>query len=326
MDLRGCLAVLSALFAVACGNTVEGGGSGRGGGQAATTASGGESTASGGGQSAGLCSESVEPAEGFPLIVQTQEDGRVRLLLSNRHLTCSLSEHLDIYLFQCDGFVAIVDMPASALTPGTVVQDGVAGSSIFWAEAGAPDPPGGSSCSASVGPAFAMQITILDVSRGAITAQVSGSEPFAYAGVVDGTYVGPDCGPIAHPLPNPGAGTARAWGSDPVTIVVSSAALDCNEPAPGWTLGCPSWQYEVSVPASVLVPGTRAGTGDAWFNAKGCPYSSEPGDCPSGGGSPPGETTIGAVSASAIELTLDHFDDGITALGINGVYQAVRCP
>ncbi len=155
MDIRGGLVAIPASLLVACGGDAE------------------------------------SVVEGFPLIVQTQDDGRERLLVSSHPLTCSLREKLDAYLLACGGFLIEADFPANALTPGAVLQDSVAETTIFISESN--DSHG---CTGSVGYGGPTQVTIVDVNGGSVTAKVSGVDPFAYTGPINGTYVGPECGPI----------------------------------------------------------------------------------------------------------------------------------
>ena len=322
--MRTCripVVLCAALVLAACGSSVIVEGSGASGGTGGGGNAGGTSVASTG----------SAPVPSYPIVVQTKTDGSLRLVIASRGLTCTLPEYLDTSLFACDGFVVEAEFPASSLVAGAVLQDGVDGATISGAESGVPDAPGSENCPAEAGgtwePPFA--ITLDDVSAGAITAHITGAQPFFYMGPVNNSYTGVQCEPIPDPLPNPGAGTARAWGADPVTIVVTSEILNCSTQNPSPPIACPSWQLQLTLPASLVQPGKVKlddPNVDVFYVGTGAPNSSTPGDCPSTGGGLVGDVTIDGVSDSAIQLTLNHIDDGVTSIGVDGVYDAVRCP
>jgi hypothetical protein len=323
MALQGRLSTLALVVAAlaACGRSVTVPGSGGG----TTTAGSGTSSSS-----AQSGTGSGQPLPTYPLVVQPLDTGKMSLVISSKPVDCSLSDPLPVSLFGCDRFVITARFPASAFVKGGTLTDGVGGVTLGEDDGGPSDSSGqcpsvgGGILSASTA------IQLVDITDTTVTAQLSNAQTIFYTGPVNGTYTGALCGTPADPLPTHAVGDARVIGTDPVEIVVSSDAASCM-PNPPLPTACPSWQLDMKMPASMLTPGPvdlNSPNVNVFFVGNGNlhqpPQSSM--DCPSLAGGLLGDITINAVDASQVVLTLDHCDDGIDSIGVDGVYTATRCP
>jgi len=196
------------------------------------------------------------PLGEYPLVVQHADDGMRRLTFSTAvPLTCALSDPYEPDIFEgCDRYLLTAMIPEALLVTGAVLEDQVGGVGIIEASAGMADPPSSSSCPLSAGPPpIGAKLELVDVSD-TVTARLTGfnGSSIFYTGQVDGEYTGALCSP--GPGPQPGAGTARVWGSGTISLVVSSEAIDCT-PDPAAPTACETWQLEFTFPESMLVPG-----------------------------------------------------------------------
>lgn len=122
------------------------------------------------------------------------------------------------------------------------------------------------------------------------------------------------------------------YGSDPVTLRMTSFALTCAEPEqPPPYEQCNWYTIEVTFPAALLKPGPLPKNDESvqfFESLSGPPNSSMPGDCPGGGGGGPlsdGDWTILSVDANSVTFSLANFTESFIDHDLNGTHTAERC-
>lgn len=128
-----------------------------------------------------------------------------------------------------------------------------------------------------------------------------------------------------------GAGNAIVVEEGTVEFRFMSVPVGCQNPDPPLT-GCNTWELSITLPsASLLVPGqidTEAVGAQVFFQEAGGPQSSDPNDCPGGGGGGvvPGTLEIAAVTTDHVDVAVLGFNSYFFYASPDGSYSAVRCP
>ncbi len=111
-----------------------------------------------------------------------------------------------------------------------------------------------------------------------------------------------------------------------------SVPLTCQNPDP-FPPGCGWWELSITLPdASLFTPGVidlESVAATVSFQEVGQPQSSDPNDCPGGGGiggTFPGTLEIHAVTSDHADVMLFGFNDYFLEAKPDGAYSALRCP
>ena len=119
------------------------------------------------------------------------------------------------------------------------------------------------------------------------------------------------------------------YGTDPVTIGLSSFPRSCQLPSPPLPEGCPWWSLEVTLPLAMLVPGPVALSSPnvQVFAMESGMNGTDPNDCWGGGGNVFfGDVAIASVTAAQVVVALSNVDPELHDKSMNGSFVAARCP